>query len=113
MRARLPLILVLVTFLALSMSLAAAQAAKGNVAAGQKAYETTCVTCHGKDGSGNTPMGKTMKAGDLRSDAVQKQADADLIKTISTGKGKMVGYEKTLGAAKIHDIVAYIRTLKK
>jgi len=101
-------------FLTVSLSMAlAAQGAKGNVTEGKAVFEKSCVTCHGKDASGNTPMGKTMKAGDLRSDVVQKQSDDELFKSIANGKGKMVGYEKTLGAAKVRDVVAYIRTLKK
>jgi mono/diheme cytochrome c family protein len=111
MKTRLLFILVLIVLLTFGLSLALA--AGGSVAEGKGVFEKTCIACHGKDGSANTPMGKSMKAGDLRSDAVQKQSDDDLTKTIAKGKGKMVPYEKTIGAAKVVDVVAYIRTLKK
>ena len=43
----------------------------------------------------------------------QGQTDAQLYDVIAKGKGKMPGYEKTLGADKCKELVAYIRTLKK
>jgi mono/diheme cytochrome c family protein len=72
-----------------------------------------CVTCHGADGSGNTPTGKSLKAGDLRSDAVQKQTDEQLAASIANGKGKMPPFKTTMNAAQIKDVVTYIRGLAK
>jgi mono/diheme cytochrome c family protein len=86
---------------------------KGNAKEGETVFAGKCATCHAKDGSGSTPVGKNLKVRDLRSDEVQKQTDAQLLDIISKGKGKMQGYEKSLGADKIQDAVAYIRTLKK
>ncbi len=130
MRRRSLFVLILLAMVALGLSLAAqekatgkskatkvaaqgAKAAKGDVAAGRKEFDAKCVTCHGKDGSGNTPMGKSMKVADLRSDTVQKMSDEELFAAVAKGKGKMTGYEKQLGAAKVHDLVAYVRSLKK
>lgn len=87
--------------------------AKGNAKEGETVYAGKCATCHGKDGSGSTPVGKNLKLRDLRSDEVQKQTDAQLLDIIAKGKGKMQGYEKSVGPDKIQDTVAYIRTLKK
>ena len=50
---------------------------------------------------------------DLRSDAVQKQTDVELTKTIAGGKGKMPPYGKQLSTAQIEGLIAFIRTLKK
>jgi len=86
---------------------------KGDAKEGGTVFAGKCATCHGKDGSGSTPVGKNLKLRDLRSDEVQKQTDAQLLDMIAKGKGKMQGYEKTLSADKIQDTVAYIRTLKK
>jgi len=86
---------------------------KGNAKEGETVFAGKCATCHAKDGSGSTPVGKNLKVRDLRSDEVQKQTDAQLLDIISKGKGKMQGYEKALGPDKIQDTVAYIRTLKK
>jgi mono/diheme cytochrome c family protein len=79
---------------------------------GAALYKAKCATCHGPDGSGGTPMGKSLKVRDLRSDAVQKQTDIELTKVISGGKGKMPPYGKQLSDPDIAAIIAYIRTLK-
>ena len=72
-----------------------------------------CAMCHGADGSGDTPAGKSMKARDLRSAEVQKQSAEDLEKTINNGKGKMPAYKGKLKEAEIDALVKYIKTLKK
>jgi mono/diheme cytochrome c family protein len=89
-----------------------AAAAKGNAKEGATVFGGKCATCHGKDGSGNTTMGKNMKIIDLRAADVQNKTDAQLAEAISKGMGKMPGY-KILGEEKINDVVAYIRALKK
>ncbi|MEA2572037.1 MAG: cytochrome c6 [Acidobacteriota bacterium] len=76
-------------------------------------YKGKCAMCHGPDGGGQTPTGKTMKVRDLRSPEVQKMSDADLTKVISDGKGKMPAYKAKLSAAEITDLVKFVRSLKK
>ena len=76
-------------------------------------YKGKCAMCHATDGGGDTNVGKSLKVRDLRSADVQGQTDDQLLGIISKGKGKMPAYEKTLGADKCKDLVAYIRTLKK
>lgn len=80
---------------------------------GAALYKSKCVACHGADGSGQTPVGKSMKLKDLRSDEVQKQTDLELTKVISGGKGKMPAYGKQLSTADIQAIIAHLRTLKQ
>ncbi len=75
-------------------------------------YKAKCAMCHAADGGGDTTVGKSLKVRDLRSADVQGQTDAQLLEVVSKGKGKMPAYEKTLGADKCKDLVAYIRTLK-
>lgn len=82
-------------------------------AGGADTFKSKCATCHGPDGSGSTPMGQRLKVRDLRSPDVQKQSDADLTAIITNGKPPMPTYGKTLSAADIHELVAYIRTLAK
>ncbi len=76
-------------------------------------FKTKCATCHSVDGSGGTPMGKKMQVRDLRSAEVQKQTDAQLQTIISKGKGKMPGFEKSLGADQVKQLVAHVRELAK
>lgn len=75
-------------------------------------YKGKCAMCHGPDGAGQTPTGKTMKVRDLRSADVQKMSDADLTKIISDGKGKMPAYKAKLSAADVAALVGFIRKLK-
>ena len=87
------------------------QAAGSQGSPGKAIFSTKCAICHGQDGSGNTPTGKNLKIKDLRSPEVQHMSDADLNNLISKGKGKMPAYEKSLGADKIAQVVAYLRDL--
>jgi cytochrome c6 len=90
---------------------AGSQAAIRPAGDGAATYKAKCVACHGADGSGNTAAGKSLKARDLRSAEVQKQSDDQLFNIIAKGKGKMPGYEKTLGAETCKELVAYVRHL--
>ncbi len=76
-------------------------------------YKAKCVGCHAADGSGNTAAGKAMKVRDLSSAEVQAMTDEQLYEVIAKGKGKMPGYEKSLGADKCKALVGFVRTLKK
>jgi cytochrome c6 len=78
---------------------------------GAATYKAKCASCHAADGSGNTPAGKSLNVRDLRSADVQKQSDDQLYSIIANGKGKMPGYEKTLGAASCKELAAQIRHL--
>ena len=75
-------------------------------------FKAKCAMCHGADGSGQTPVGKTMKMKDLRSEEVQKQTDIELTKVISGGKEKMPAFGQKLTTAEIQSLIAHIRTLK-
>lgn len=74
-------------------------------------YKAKCASCHGADGSGGTAAGKSLKVRDIRSAEVQKQSDDQLYALIAKGKGKMPGYEKTLGAETCKALVAHMRRL--
>ena len=90
------------------------QAAVGPITAnGADTFKAKCASCHGANGTGNTAAGKTLKVRDLSSSVVQALTDNQLYEIIAKGKGKMPGYEKTLGADKCKELVAFIRTLKK
>lgn len=89
------------------------QAANPIVGDGGETYKAKCAGCHGADGTGSTAAGKAMKVRDLTSADVQSQTDEQLYDIIGKGKAKMPAYEKTLGADKCKELVAYVRTLKK
>jgi mono/diheme cytochrome c family protein len=77
---------------------------------GAAIYTTKCAPCHGADGSGQTPVGKSLKVRDLRSPEVQKLSDAEITRVVADGKGKMP--KSKLEAADIKAVVGFIRTLK-
>jgi mono/diheme cytochrome c family protein len=79
---------------------------------GAALYKAKCTSCHGADGSGQTPVGKNMKLRDMRSAEVQKQTDLELTKVISGGKGKMPPFGKSLSTGDISALIAHLRTLK-
>lgn len=77
-------------------------------------FKTKCALCHAANGSGDTAMGKSLGAKDLRSAAVQKKTDAQLDKDITDGiPPKMPAYKSTLTSVQIKDLVVYIRDLAK
>jgi mono/diheme cytochrome c family protein len=80
---------------------------------GADTYKAKCAMCHGADGSGNTPAGKSMKALPFSSPDLVKAPDADLIAATKNGKGKMPAYSGKLTDGQIKEVVAYIRTLQK
>jgi mono/diheme cytochrome c family protein len=82
-------------------------------AANDALYKSKCAMCHAADGSGSTPMGKKLAVRDLRSAEVQGQPDARLFNIISKGKGKMPGYEKSLSADQVRELVGFIRRLRR
>lgn len=75
-------------------------------------FESTCGTCHGTDGAG-TPLGKTLQAADLRSPEVQKKPDAELIQSVTNGKGNMPPFKGKMTDEQISDLIGYVRTLPK
>ncbi len=80
---------------------------------GAAIYKSKCAMCHGADGTGNTPAGKTMKVRDLTSADVQKQSSEELEKVVSNGKNKMPAYKGKLKESEIDAVVKFIRSFKK
>lgn len=78
-----------------------------------------CASCHGKDGSGSTMMGKKLGVKDYRDAKVQAAfSDAEVESAIKqgvkeNGKEKMKPFGEKLSAADIKALVAYVRSLKK
>jgi len=103
----------LMTTLAL-IGISAGAGMAADAKAGQAAYDKSCKSCHGSDGTPNAAIAKMMKVDmkDLKSAEVQALSDADMKKVISDGKGKMKPV-KTVTGGDADNVVAYIRSLKK
>lgn len=76
-------------------------------------YKAKCASCHGMDGMANTAKGKEQKVRPFNSPEVKAMSDQKLLEVILKGKGKMQGYEKSLGKEKCQALVAYCRSLAK
>jgi mono/diheme cytochrome c family protein len=74
-------------------------------------WSQNCASCHGKDGSGNTMMGKKLGVKDYTKQ--QSFSDAEATNVIKNGKGKMKAYKDKLSDADVKALVAYVRSLKK
>ena len=77
---------------------------------GAAIFKSRCAICHGPDGSGQTPVGKSLQLRDLRSPEVQKMTDEELTKVLVEGKGKMPATH--LSADDVKAVIAFLRTLK-
>jgi cytochrome c553 len=91
----------------------AAVALAADAKAGQAAYDKSCKSCHGADGTPNATIAKMMKVDikSLKSPEVQGMSNDDLKKVITDGKGKMKPVKTVTGGA-VDDVVAYDHTLK-
>jgi Cytochrome c553 len=82
-------------------------------------WAQNCASCHGKDGSGNTMMGKKLGVKDYHdakvqaafSDAEAERAIKEGVKT--NGKETMKPFGSKLSVADIKALVGYIRAFKK
>ena len=70
-----------------------------------------CASCHGKDGTGNTTMGKKLGVKDYTKE--QSFSDAEATEVIKNGKDKMKAFKDKLSDADVKALVAYVRGLKK
>ena len=96
------------TCLFLAMIIASAGIA--SAADASATWNSQCASCHGKDGSGNTAMGKKLGVKDYSKE--QSFSDAEAEKVIKEGKGKMKAYSK-LSDDEVKALVKYVRSLKK
>lgn len=77
-------------------------------------YAKNCVSCHAKDGTGNTTMGKKSKVKDYTDAKVQATfSDAEALKAILEGKDKMKGYKDKITEAEAKDLVKHVRAFAK
>ena len=77
-------------------------------------WSKMCASCHAKDGSGSTVMGKKNNVGDYtKADVQAKFTDAQAIAAITDGKDKMKSFKDKLTPDEVKALVAYIRGMKK
>ena len=86
---------------------------------GTALWSQHCASCHGKDGSGSTTMGKKLGVKDYRDAKVQAAfSDGEVESAIKGGvkeggKEKMKAFKDKLSDEDVKALVAYVRSLKK
>lgn len=80
---------------------------------GKNLFEKYCVMCHGADGSGDTQVGRSTGAKDLRSEETRKMTDAQVYAQIEKGKNQMPPFGEYVKKPEIDSLVAYVRQLQK
>jgi len=85
----------------------------------QEIWDKQCASCHAKDGSGNTKMGKKVNVKDYRDPKVQAEMKDDKAVQIikdgikEKGEERMKPYKDKLTDEEIKALIAHIRTLEK
>ena len=81
-------------------------------------WNVNCAACHGKDGKGETMMGRRLQIKDLTDPKVQSSfTDADATKDIKegisvNGETKMKAFGDKLSDDQIKELVAQVRSFK-
>ncbi len=88
---------------------------KTGVAEGERLYGLDCGMCHGRDGRGQTDMGRWMypRAADLTAHEVQNYSDAELFWIVKNGIrfSGMPAFGKVETDEHIWNLVGYVRAL--
>jgi mono/diheme cytochrome c family protein len=78
-------------------------------------YGRHCVSCHGKDGKAQTPVGRKLGVKDLTQSRV---SDADIEKQLlegtkdARGQQRMPAFKDKLSPAEVKALVAWVKTLR-
>ncbi len=85
----------------------------------QPLWDKHCASCHAKDGSGSTKMGKKLKVKDYRESKAQEELKDDAaLKSIKdgiyeNGKERMAPYKEKLNDADMKALLTHLRAFKK
>jgi mono/diheme cytochrome c family protein len=94
-------------------ALGATVGGEGNVARGKSLFIKYCAGCHGSEGRGEGYKLLGPDPANLAAPETKKKSDAELLKTIHTGKPNMPAWNVRLSKEESRDVLAYIRTLAK
>jgi mono/diheme cytochrome c family protein len=80
---------------------------------GETTFKAKCQMCHGANGEGDTPAGKSMKVKAFSDPVMIKMSDATIENLTKNGSGKMPAFKDKLTDAQIKEVVQYIHELQK
>ncbi|NOX47942.1 MAG: cytochrome c [Chlorobi bacterium] len=88
---------------------------KSSIKKGAAIFKTRCTVCHGNEGKGDGPGGKSLnpKPADFSTDKVQNQTDGEIFWKITNGKGAMIKWEPILTEEERWQLVNFVRSLKE
>lgn len=80
------------------------------VLSGRKVYLSRCVTCHGTQGRGDTPLARRMnpRPSDLRV-ALKRGNDWQLLRSLTEGKGMMPAFSPALDERELRYVLHFLR----
>jgi mono/diheme cytochrome c family protein len=81
-------------------------------------YRTNCARCHGAEGHGDTPLGRTFNAPDFSDQEWWEEHAAitnppSLAAIVRSGKGGMPAFGKKLTRSEINTLVGYVRRFRR
>lgn len=75
-------------------------------------YRSTCAPCHGANGKGDGPMGRSLRVADLSSPSWQQRvSDDDIANVINKGRGNMPAFN--MPPDKVQALVKKVRSFRK
>lgn len=84
---------------------------QGRARAAAALFRMECASCHGDAGRGDGPMGASVQAPSLVTDAVRALSDADLRAVIANGRGAMPGFGTRYTPDAVAALAEHVRTL--
>ncbi|HEY5866074.1 MAG TPA: cytochrome c [Candidatus Tectomicrobia bacterium] len=81
--------------------------------AGKKVYQKACQSCHGANGTPPPALAKSMNVPQATAAVLSQKADAELLRIIAEGAGKMPGYSNKMSPAEQKQVLEYMKTLGK
>lgn len=84
-----------------------------DMAAGKKAYGELCQSCHGAHGIADPKIEKMLQMSipPVSGAALASKDDAEMLRIIAEGAGKMPGYAKQLSAEAQRSVLDYMKSL--
>lgn len=73
-------------------------------------WRQQCMRCHGRDGSGGTPMAQRLPVADLRQSTL---AEAEIVKVVTKGRREMPAFGEELDAEAIQALAKKVLSLRR
>jgi cytochrome c6 len=81
--------------------------------AGKTLYQKHCQSCHGANGTPPPALAKSMQIRPATAAVLQEKSDAELLRIIAEGAGKMPGYSNKMSPAEQKQVLEYMKTFGK